>query len=97
MIPSGVAGTSTGSPRNSRPAFSGWNPSTSFVASTASVTVRLVHVLGQRQLHEDPVDTVVRVQLVEQIEHLALGRRRWESGDRASRSRLGDASCFFDT
>ena len=30
-----------------RPAFNGWNPSTSFVASTASVT-RLVHVLGQR-------------------------------------------------
>ena len=38
--------------------------------------LRLVHVLGQRQLHEDPVDAVVRVQLVEQVQHLALGRRR---------------------
>ena len=32
----------------------------------------LVHMRGQRELHEDPVHSVVRVQLLEQVEDLAL-------------------------
>ena len=36
---------------------------------------RLVHVLGQRQLDEDPVHGVVRIQLREQLQDLALRRR----------------------
>ena len=40
---------------------------------------RLVHVRGQGELHEDPVHALVGVELVEQLEHLALGRRLWET------------------
>ena len=39
MTPEGVAGTRNGSPRKSRPAFEGWNPSTSFAGSTERSTV----------------------------------------------------------
>jgi hypothetical protein len=35
---------------------------------------RLVHVIRQRELHEDPVDGVVRVQVRDELEDLALGR-----------------------
>jgi hypothetical protein len=31
-------------------------------------------VLGERELHEDPVDRLVRVQLGDEIEDVALGR-----------------------
>ena len=40
---------------------------------------RLVHVLRERQLHEDPVDGVVGVQLGDELEDLALGRVRREA------------------
>ncbi len=38
MMPAGVQGTNPGKPVNNRPAFSGWNPSTSLRGSTASIT-----------------------------------------------------------
>ena len=79
MTPSGVAGTRCGSPRNSRPAFSGWNPSTSFAAVDGSRDGRLVHVLGERKLDEDAVDVVVGIELRDDLEHLALGRVRREA------------------
>ena len=34
---------------------------------------------GQRELHEDPVDRVVRVQVGDELEDLALGRVRGEA------------------
>ncbi len=34
----------------------------------------LVHVLGERQLDEDSVDRVVRIQIRDEIEDVALGR-----------------------
>ena len=38
MQPSGVQGASAGSPADSRPAFTGWKPSTSFAGSIAAIT-----------------------------------------------------------
>ena len=73
ITPSGVAGTCSGLPRKSRPELSGWSPSTSLSGSIAAMTRRLVHA-RERQLHEDAVDPVVGVQLVEHLEHLALLR-----------------------
>ena len=40
---------------------------------------RLVHVLGQRQLHEDPVHCVVGVEVGDELEDLGLGRVGWEA------------------
>ena len=36
---------------------------------------RLVDVVGQRRLDEDPVDVVVLVQLFDELDELVLGRR----------------------
>jgi hypothetical protein len=39
---------------------------------------RLVDVVGQRELHEEPVDRVVGIQLLDLLEQLLLGRLRGE-------------------
>src|SRR5207247_1265694 len=49
-----------------------------------TVTVALQHplgrdVLGERQLHQDPVDLVVRVEALDEGKQLGLGRLRGES------------------
>ena len=59
---------------------------------------RLVHVRGERKLDEDPVDTVVRVELVDEIEDRLT--RRVSDGKRWSRDSIPascDALCFEPT
>ena len=57
----------------------GWKPSTSFSGETASRTFLGVDLRGQRQLHQNAVDLVAAVQIVDQRQQLgggdAVGRR----------------------
>ena len=54
--PSGVHGTSASSPIASRPALTGWKPSTSLAGSTPREHRLRVDLLGSGQLNQDPVD-----------------------------------------
>ena len=53
--PSGVHGTRPGKPLASRPALSGWKPSTSLAGSIAAMIFCAIDLLRQRQLHQDAV------------------------------------------
>ena len=55
---------------------------------------RLVHVRGERQLHEDAVDLVVGVELFDEREHLRLRRARVRRMSRASMPASVAALCF---
>ena len=56
MIPAGVHGTKRGRFCTSRPTLAGWKPSTSLSGSDAVQDALGVHLRGQGQLHQDPVD-----------------------------------------
>ena len=75
MTPSGVAGTWSGSAEEEPPGVERVQPVDVLVRVDRGDDARLVDVRRQRELHEDPVDRVVRVQLLEQLEDLALRRR----------------------
>ena len=68
-----MAGTSPGSPRASSPALVGVSPSTSFAGIESGDHRTLIEMVRQGQLDEDPVDLVVLVQLIDQIEQVLLG------------------------
>ena len=70
--PSGVQGTSAGRPEASRPALTGWKPSTSLAGSMASSTALRVDLLGQRQLHQDAVHGRIGVELLHQRQQFGL-------------------------
>ena len=61
-------GTSAGRPDASRPALTGWKPSTSFSGAIEVEHLLLADVLRQRELDEDAVDGVVRVEPSEERE-----------------------------
>ena len=73
--PSGVPGTWAGVPARSSPPFNGWMPSTSFSGSIALITRPSSMSVRQRQLDEDAVDRIVRVQLGDEREQLLFARR----------------------
>ena len=60
--PSGVQGTNPSSPVASRPALTGWKPSTSLSGSIRVITPRSSICGGQRQLDEDAVDRRIGVE-----------------------------------
>ena len=94
--PSGVPGTCAGVPARSRPALTGWKPSTSLTGSTARITRPSSMLAGQRQLDEDAVDRVVGVQLGD--ERRAARPRSSSSGRRRSRASIPTSSvalCFM--
>ena len=67
-----MQGTRPGTPVISRPALTGWNPSTSFAGSTASITFCVVDMRRQRQLHQDAVDGRIGVEPGDKVQKLAF-------------------------
>ena len=70
--PSGVQGTRPGRPVASRPALTGWKPSTSLAGSMAAMHLLRIDLLRQRQLHQDAVHRWVGVELGDQRQQLGL-------------------------
>ena len=85
-------GPSASSPIASRPALTGWKPSTSLSGSIAAMHPCCVDVRRQRQLDEDAVDRWIGVEPVDQ----AAARPRWcrrEACARSSPSPLRASPC----
>ena len=53
--------------------LSGCRPSTSFSGATAALDLQLAQVVGERELHDDPVDLRVAVQPADRGQELVLG------------------------
>ena len=72
--PYGVHGRISGWRSISRPMLNGWKPSTSLAGIDRLDDAAVVDVVGQGHLHQDAVDRVVGVQLLDQRQQLGLGR-----------------------
>ena len=81
--PSGVQGTSAGRPVASRPALTGWKPSTSLRGIDRVEHLLGVDLLRQRQLHQDAVHRRIGVELLAPAPAArpgsTLSGRRWSN------------------